>query len=150
MTVAINYALKLSQKRKISGNRNVFHLFLTVLHELGLDGEAPHGVEGVPGELHLVEDLAADLDHLVGGEVGLDQIGAVGHEVVHGRHVPPFLHPDEMLHGGETLLDAASRQELLHSHRVPQEDSDDLGNMLCDSQSVRMEDVISIPDGLVK
>ena len=69
MTVAINYALKLSQKRKISGNRNVFHLFLTVLHELGLDGEAPHGVQRVPGELHLVEDLAAHLHHLVGGEL---------------------------------------------------------------------------------
>ena len=123
MTVAINYALKLSQKRKISGNRNVFHLFLTVLHELGLDGEAPHGVEGVPGELHLVEDLAADLDHLVGGEVGLDQVGPVGDEVVHGGHVPPLLHPDEVFHRRETLLDAASSQELLHRHRISEEHS---------------------------
>ena len=51
-------------------------------------------------------------------------------EWVNNSSVPPLLHPEEVLHRGEALLDAASRQELLHCHGVPQEDCDDLEDKL--------------------
>ncbi len=40
-----------------------------VLDQLGLDAEAPHLLQIVARQLHLVQRLGADLDHLVAGNL---------------------------------------------------------------------------------
>ena len=42
-------------------------LALRVLHQLGLDAEAPHLFQVVPRQLYLVQRFCADLNHLVTG-----------------------------------------------------------------------------------
>ena len=41
-------------------------LLVRVLHQLRLHREAPHGVQRAAVQLHLVQDLGAHLNHLVG------------------------------------------------------------------------------------
>ena len=82
----------------IHGNAAIFHsadkdaelvLALRVLNQFGLDAKSPHLLQIVARQLHLVEGLAAEIDHqLVTGHVGIDEIGVVGHKMVlFDRHV---------------------------------------------------------------
>ena len=111
----------------IHGNAAIFHsadkdaelvLALRVLHQFGLDAKSPHLLEIVARQLHLVEGLAADFDQLVTGHVGIDEIGAVGHEMVGIVHVATLFDSDKVLGGIESALAAGAGQELFHRHVV--------------------------------
>lgn len=123
-------------------------LALHVLHELRFHAEAPHLLEVVARQLHLVQRLGANLDQLVTRHlasattnetpfklgtattriatrrtyVRIDEIGAVRHKVVRVVHVAALFHAHKVLGRVETPLAASARQKLFHRHVLLQVD----------------------------